>query len=535
MSERCFFLNKHFLAYHMQNETNNRKDGDKMQKKQYTDEEMAKLIAQKVSEFGGSTYYVGGYVRDEIIGKPNKDIDIEIHGITPQDLRNILSTFGTVKTQGESFGVFALSGYDIDIAQPRKETATGRGHRDFDVSVDPFIGCEKASERRDFTFNALMKNVLTDEIVDCHGGLDDLKNGVIRHVNDKSFIEDPLRVLRAAQFAARFHFQIAEETKDIMQQMDLSTLSSERIYGEMQKALMKSDKPSVFFNILREVGQLNPWFKELNDLIGCEQNPKYHPEGDVWNHTMNVIDNAAKCREDAKYPEFFMVSALCHDFGKPSTTKVNEKGVIQSLQHEKEGVDVIRKFLSRVNNNRELEKYVKNMCLLHMQPMRAYENNSAKKKTNAMFDKSICPEDLILLSYVDTNGKSPERTNDAEFLKWCNERVEEYNNRMKQPKVMGRDLFALGLPPSPIYSEILESAHKAHLSYVDKESVLKGIKTELIKKKLLPEEEMQKSKIAEMKKCKSVNELVENVNKNHQQEQKEKDKNKPKNKEKDEI
>ena len=245
------------------------------------DKRMAIDIAKLVNKQGGRTFYVGGYVRDEILNKPSKDVDIEVHGITSDELKSILMNLGKLRTQGASFGVYNLDGYDIDIVQPRKETATGRGHKDFEVFVDPFIGYEKAAERRDFTINAMMEDVLTGEIVDPFGGYDDCKNGIIRHVNDNTFKEDPLRVLRAAQFASRFGFKIAPETKDVMREMDLSTLSHERVYGEMKKALMKSDRPSIFFETLRDVNQLDTWFPELKAMIGCEQNPIWHPEGDV--------------------------------------------------------------------------------------------------------------------------------------------------------------------------------------------------------------------------------------------------------------
>lgn len=186
-----------------------------------TDLEMAKEIAKKVDEKGGRTFFVGGYVRDKLLKRDNKDIDIEIHNITPNDLREILNTLGNVTEMGASFGILGLKGYDIDIAQPRTEKATGRGHKDFEVFVDPFIGFEKAAKRRDFTINALMEDVLTGEILDFFHGVDDLNNGIIRHVDDKTFIEDPLRVLRAAQFAARFNFTVAKETIELAKSMKL--------------------------------------------------------------------------------------------------------------------------------------------------------------------------------------------------------------------------------------------------------------------------------------------------------------------------
>jgi tRNA nucleotidyltransferase (CCA-adding enzyme) len=208
------------------------------------DRQMAMQIARLAAAHGGHTYYVGGFVRDALLGKENKDVDIEVHGITPHCLEEILDSLGQRMAIGESFGIFGLKGYSLDIAMPRKEEARGQGHRDFDVFVDPFLGTNGAARRRDFTVNALMMDVLTGEIVDPYGGQEDLKAGVLRHVCDETFPEDPLRVLRGAQFAARFGFIMAPETIELCSRMDLSTLPKERILMELEKALLKAERPS---------------------------------------------------------------------------------------------------------------------------------------------------------------------------------------------------------------------------------------------------------------------------------------------------
>ncbi|MBQ1907091.1 MAG: tRNA nucleotidyltransferase, partial [Firmicutes bacterium] len=250
---------------------------------------LAAEIASRVSERGGRAYYVGGFVRDAVLGIENKDIDIEVHGIEPADLFSLLSELGEPLSYGSSFGIYSVKGSGIDVALPRTERATGRGHRDFEVFCDPYLGPEKAARRRDFTMNALMKDVLSGEILDFFGGMEDIRRGIIRHVDDRSFAEDPLRVLRAAQFAARFGFKVAPETVRLCSRMDLTALSRERVEGEMRKALEKAEKPSVFFEFLRETGQLGFWFPELEALIGVEQDPRFHPEGDVWVHSMEVL------------------------------------------------------------------------------------------------------------------------------------------------------------------------------------------------------------------------------------------------------
>ena len=185
-----------------------------------TDAELARAIAEKAAEQGGTVYFVGGCVRDRLLGLENKDIDIEVHGIPAEALEQLLSELGACMKIGKSFGIYGLKGHALDIALPRTERRTGVGHRDFAVTSDPFLGTYEAAKRRDFTMNALMQNVLTGEIIDHFGGRQDLQDGVLRHVDDVTFTEDPLRVLRAAQFAARFQFSVAAETVKLCRRID---------------------------------------------------------------------------------------------------------------------------------------------------------------------------------------------------------------------------------------------------------------------------------------------------------------------------
>lgn len=433
--------------------------------------ELARAIAEAVSSHGGVCYYVGGYVRDRLLGIENKDIDMEVHGVSPSVIENILKDFGEVITIGASFGIYNLKGCNLDIAMPRKETARGTGHRDFDVLVDPFIGAEKAALRRDFTVNALMQNVLTGEITDHFGGKADLEKGVIRHVNDSSFAEDPLRVLRAAQFAARFDFEIAEETVALCSSMDLNTLSKERIETELEKALLKADKPSVFFEILRKMNQLDYWFRELKDIIGVQQNPQFHAEGDVWTHTMMVLDQAAKYRHKAENPKGFMLAALCHDYGKAVCTQIVD-GRIRSIGHETEGLPLVEAFLSRITSETKLINYVLNLCALHMKPNALAGMNAGVKSTNKMFDQAQDPTALVYMAMADNYGRIMANgiTPHEEFLF---ERLKIYNDIMSKPYVQGKDLIEAGLEPDEKFSDYLEYAHKLRLAGVDKEAALK--------------------------------------------------------------
>jgi len=394
-----------------------------------------------------------------------------VHGVQAEDLRAILEQFGEVITIGKSFGVYAVRGYDIDIAIPRKEKNTGRGHRDFEIYTDPFLGEEAAARRRDFTINALMQNVLTGEIVDCFGGREDLKNGVIRHIDSDSFVEDPLRVLRAAQFASRFEFKVADETMDLCRQIDLSALPKERVTAELKKALCKGRKPSLFFDVLREMDQLDCWFPELVSLIGLEQDPIFHPEGDVWTHVMAALDKAVVYRNRAEEPFRFMLVPLVHDLGKIETTE-EVNGRIHAYNHEKVGLPIVSRFLHRLTNDAGLIRYVMNMTELHMRPNTVAYAKSSIKKTNRLFDEAVSPYELILFSTIDMFSEryEGERKDNLEFLL---DRLEIYKEYMSRPYVTGKDLIDAGLSPGENFKEILGYAHKLRLAGVPKDEALK--------------------------------------------------------------
>ena len=428
-------------------------------------------IAEYVREAGGRTFYVGGFVRDRLLGIDNKDVDIEVHGITPEMLYDILEKVGEPLSYGKSFGVYALKGEDLDIAMPRRERATGTGHRDFEVDVDPFIGTREAARRRDFTINSMMEDVLTGEIVDHFGGRRDLDEGVARHIDPDTFIEDPLRVLRGAQFAARFNFAIAPDTIELCRGIDLSTLSKERVEEELKKAILKAEKPSVFFESLRKMDQLDIWFPELKQTIGLEQDPIFHPEGDVWTHTMEVIDRAAVFRDCVSEPYRFMLLALTHDLGKIVTT-AEKNGRIHAYEHEIKGMPLVEEFIGRLTNEKEIKDYVFNMVPLHMRPNVAAYSKPVLKSTNRMFDAAVAPADLIWFAEADKPvfSGTDAFSGDKEFLL---ERLEAYEETMAKPYVMGRDLIEAGLEPGEDFGEILAYTHKLRLAGIEKESALK--------------------------------------------------------------
>lgn len=435
-----------------------------------TDLEVAKRIAEEVAEAGGRTYYVGGCVRDELLHKTSKDIDIEVYGISPEQLRSICRKFGKVDEVGMSFGILKIHGYDIDISMPRKERLTGVGHKSFDVEVDPYMDEKTAAMRRDFTINAIMKNVLTGEYVDSFSGIDDLKNHEIRHISDDTFVEDPLRVFRAAGFAARLNFHINQNTFNLCKSIDVSSLSNERIFEETNKVLLKADTPSIYFQALKGMSHLKEFFPEVESLIGLPQDPEKHPEGDVWNHTMCVLDNAAKVKSKSKHQLEFMYAALFHDIGKKDTTTF-ENGKWRSLKHDIAGIEKSKKALLKITNDKKLILYVQNMVSLHMKPHMTTVK-SAKRTINGIIDRSVCPEDLILLSVCD---KQNRRAIDDGYLKFWDEKIKEYRALMLEPEVTGKDLIELGYVPGPMFAKIIAKCHQIHLSGCDKETILKSL------------------------------------------------------------
>ena len=439
--------------------------------------EIARQLAKAVFEDGGRAYFVGGYVRDARMGVQTKDIDIEVYGIAPARLRELLSRFGQVFEKGASFGVLSLEHTNLDIAMPRRESRTGERHADFDVSVDPALSTQEASRRRDFTVNAMMMDVLSGEIIDHWGGLRDLENGILRHVAADTFPEDALRVFRAAQFAARFGMRVAPETVELCRGMDVRALTRERVFEETAKALLKAKQPSVFFAVLEEMNHLEEFFSEVAATRGVPQNPKYHPEGDVYRHTMLVLDQAATLRPRAVEPLFFMFAALCHDLGKIDSTRIEPDGRITSHMHPASGRPLAERQLRRLSDNSRLLRYVDDMVGNHMRPNAMAMCQSKKKKTRLLFDASVCPEDLILLSRADASGKL-SGPYDERLEQFLLERLRDWREAAAQPMVTGQDLIAAGLTPDERFKPMLDRARVLRFAGLSKERALAQVLSE---------------------------------------------------------
>ena len=425
-------------------------------------ENMIQDIAAAVHQLGGRALLVGGCVRDGLLGIPCYDIDCEVHGVAPDKLRSLLARFGDIDESGEKYGIFTIRGAGIDIALPRMETRTGPGHKDFVVVTDPDLPPERAAIRRDFTVNAIMRDALTGEYVDPFGGINDLKNGVLRAVPGDKFEEDPLRVLRGAQFASRFHLKPDDETIEKMRRMPVSALSAARVMEETKKALLKSDQPSVYFSVLEAAGALEPWFHELAALRKIPQNPVYHPEGDALAHTLMVLDAAAEIRDQVKLkdPLAFMLACLCHDLGKAVSMQVKEDGRIQAIGHEHTGVPLVGDMLSRLGAGKKTIAYAQNMCKLHMRVHTCYYGKARVSRTNLLFDEAEMPEELAWLVVCDSRGTGKPRENADTEEAFIMERLRLYEEAAAKPMPDAAMLMALGMQPGPKMKAAIKKARE---------------------------------------------------------------------------
>ena len=317
-------------------------------------------IAKKINLIGGNVYLVGGAIRDEILGIVNHDEDYCVTGISFDEFKKL---FPRANIRGKDFPVFSIENKEFAIA--RKERKIGIGHNSFNIEVDKKITIEEDLERRDITINAIAKEVLTDKIIDPFNGQEDLKNNIIRAVSSH-FIEDPLRVYRVSRFASQFDFNVEYNTLKMMKSLrnELSSLSVERVYNELRRALL-TDKPSKFFEVLKDANVLDIHFKEIYDLIGAEQPIKYHPEGDSYNHTMIVLDKVADKTKNLSDERKLEVrfSALVHDLGKGTTPK-NEYP--HHIKHEERGVELVKNIGNRLKIPTRMIKCGKTSCLEHM-------------------------------------------------------------------------------------------------------------------------------------------------------------------------
>ncbi len=424
-------------------------------------------IAELLTSAGGRALLVGGCVRDSLLGLTSKDFDMEVYGLSMEAIRDILSKEYKLDFVGMAFGVLKVLHYDIDIALPRVENKTNSGHKGFDVMFVPNLSYADAASRRDFTINAIMRDPLSNELIDPWNGVKDLHDGILRHVSSH-FVEDPLRVLRAMQFAARFDFQIAKETISLCSTLSQDELAQERVAAEWEKLLLKGRKPSKGLSFLRDCGWID-YYPELKALIGCKQEPEWHPEGDVWEHTLRVLDAAAAMRHYAETENLvLMLAALCHDFGKPSTTTVDGRGRIISHGHDEAGVVPAESFIRRIWNKKELDD-VMPLVKRHMLPTLFFQTNAPDRAYRRLSLEVRSMELLADLAECDLRGvEMPD-----ELLKEKIARIDVFRERANalnvmaerpKPIVLGRHLMERGIKPGPQMKPILDKCFDAQLN-----------------------------------------------------------------------
>jgi len=433
--------------------------------------DLAVAIAGEVHVAGGRALIVGGWVRDDLLGQPAKDLDLEVFGLDADRLRAVLERFGRVDAVGESFAVYKVG--DIDVSLPRRESKTGRGHKGFTVAGDPTLSFTDAARRRDFTINAMLCEPLSGEVIDPHGGLADLQAKRLRAVDPATFVEDSLRVLRAMQFAARFEFTIDPATVALCRTIPLDDLPSERIWGEFEKLLLRARRPSIGFQAGLDLGVIEKLFPDIHALVGCPQEPGWHPEGDVWVHTLQALDLAAGYLEGLSYPRqvVVMLGTLCHDLGKPPTTKVID-GRIRSLDHEEQGIAPTQRVLDRLNvrtmDGYDVRRQIVAIVADHLKP--GLFSRERDKVGDAAFRRLALKCELDLLYRVakaDSLGRKKEGAPppDADAQEWFIERAKTLSVTREGPKplLLGRHLLEMGLTPGPRIGEITDQVYQRQL------------------------------------------------------------------------
>ena len=368
---------------------------------------------------------------------------------------------------GESFTVYKVVGHDVSL--PRRESKTGRGHKGFTVEGDPHLSFEEAARRRDFTINAMSWDPLTDETIDPFRGADDLKAGILRAVDATTFADDSLRVLRAVQFAARFGLTLDEQTRTLCRTLPLDDLPAERIWGEVEKLLLRAPRPSIGLALALDLGIVDQLWPELKALVGCEQEYEWHPEGDVWIHTLMVTDQARSRLEGLDYPRrvVMMLSALCHDMGKPATTKF-EDGRIRSKGHEEAGVAPATTFLDRLNihslDGYDVRRTVLGIVAHHLKPTMFFK--APAPVGDGAFRRLAQKVELELLAQfakADCHGRAG--TFECDAMDWFIERARLLGVEHQPPAsfLLGRHVLALGVAPGPRVGELLKAVYEKQL------------------------------------------------------------------------
>ena len=425
---------------------------------------------------------VGGAVRDLLCGQTPEEFDLEVFGLGMEEITETLSGAAQLVRVGRAFPVLKVKGHPIDIAIPRIEWKTGKRHTDFGFEADPQLDFATAARRRDFTCNAIGWDPLSGDLLDPHGGANDLRNGILRHVSDQ-FGEDALRVLRAMQFIARFDLTAAPETLAACQKLEQSHLAKERIFEEWKKLLLKGTTPSSGLFFLEAAGWLR-YYPELAATVDCPQDPRWHPEGSVWRHTCFCLDAFARERVGKEKEDLIVgLAVLCHDLGKPATTEADTDGTIHSYGHEKAGVEPTRSLLESLTNEKSLVEAVEPLVATHMRPRQLYNHRSGAPAIRRLADKVGRLDRLLRVCRADSAGRPPLPPGDFAEGEWLLNRAKklEVAANRPQPLIQGRDLIALGVEPGPEMGRMLKELFEAQLNgeFATREEGLAKIRSRL--------------------------------------------------------
>jgi tRNA nucleotidyltransferase (CCA-adding enzyme) len=446
----------------------------------------------------GRVRFVGGCVRDALLDRPSEDLDVEVSGTSFDTLAQTLRRFGATDVVGRSFGTVKLSlaGKAYDFSLPRRESKTGQGHRGFKVDPDPTLNDTEAAARRDFTLNAMAWDPQDQQLIDPFHGQADLRAGILRHTSP-AFVEDPLRVLRAMQFAARFELKLAPETISLCQSIAASyhELPKERIWAEWDKWALQARKPSLGLLVLQETHWL-AHFPEIAALVATPQDPIWHPEGDVFGHTLHCLDALVNESDWTILPadtrRTLMFAVLAHDFGKPATTIQKERdgqSRWSSPGHAAVGATLAASWLERIGAPSRFAPLVAPLVRHHMAhhdtgeqlPSDSHLRRLARKLAPATMTE------LVRVMRADARGRPPR--DDAPLLA----RIDFVANRTQaltlqdsapQPILLGRDLLDRGLTAGRHFKPLLQEAFEAQLdgTFDDHDGALNWLDSRLKRK-----------------------------------------------------
>lgn len=433
----------------------------------------AQRVLAAIAAAGGRPYLVGGAVRDALLsGARPKDVDIEVFGLGGDALVAALRTVAYVDQVGQAFSVLKVTtdGQSFDVSVPRRDVKTGAGHRGFDVVPAPDATLAQAAARRDFTINALMYDPVREEVVDSFGGLADLRAGILRHPT-LAFADDPLRVLRGARFAAQLGFTMAPQTAALCRSIvgAFAELSRERVWGEWRRIAAETPRPSAALGVLAATGW-EAHFPELAALHGVEQDPVWHPEGDVFTHSALAADKAAELADTAGLTgddrAVVVLAALLHDVGKVTHTQkvVRDDGTttITSHGHDRAGVVPVRSFLRRIDAPRHIRDRVVPLVAEHMvaTAVRSGPTPAAVRRLARRLAPATMTE-WALVTEADKGGRG-SASRSGETGPWLELAARLGTMSAPTPRLLrGEHLIAAGMRPGAAFGPILAASLEA--------------------------------------------------------------------------